>query len=182
MEMYENLKMREVLAKLGPETIESLRRKWPEVKYANYPARDLFYRMDVKTLSDLYIYGLTINCAFITVLTAEALIKYDLEYLHSSYSNSTGTSVVRSVVVKELQKAFDNHQIIMGSNMVNALGFTFLDKCQQYDYLLAKYGYELSRGLIFMGPVDWFKETLKHSKKAPIIARNIPWANALLEA
>ena len=179
--MYEHLRMNEVLDKLEPEIIESLCQDWPEIKYAHYAARDIFRRMDVKTLSMLYNKGLEINCACLAVLTAEALIIFDQDYHYNGYSSRSDTSVVHHVVVKGLQKAFDNHSIAIGSNMVSVLGFTFLDKCQNDDYLLAKYGYELSRGLIFMGPEDWFKEAIKHSKRVPMVARDIPWANALLE-
>ena len=180
--MYEYLRINEVLDKLEPEIIESLRQKWPEIKNTNLTARNVFRKMDVKTLSMLYSKSLEINCACLAVLTAEALIRYDSDYHYNCYSSRSDTSVVHHVVVKKLQEAFDNHRIIMGSNMVSVLGFTFLDKCQNDDYLLAKYGYELSRGLIFMGPEDWFREALKHSKRVPLVARDIPWANALLEA
>ena len=175
--MYENLKMKEILEKLDQETADSLRQRWPETKYT---AREIFRRMDVKTLTELYIKGLEINCACLAVLTAEALIGYDVNYRYNSYSNVPDTSVIRGVVVKKLQNAFDNHQITRGSNLTSVLGFTLLDKCHDYDYLLAKYGYELSRDLIFMGPEDWFKETVKNSRRIPPVAYRTPWTKALL--
>ena len=180
-EMYEHLKMREILCKLDEETVETLRQKWPEINYPNCNARDVFRRMVVKTLSDLYDTGLKINCSCLTVLAAEALIAYDSDYRRRNYATEED-SITRNIIVKKLQHAFDRHQMVMGGNLASVLGFTFLDKCYEYDYLLAKYGYELSRNLIFMGPEDWLKETVKHSKRAPLIALKTPWAKALLEA
>ena len=181
--MYENLKMREVLDKLDSETVAKLRERWPEVNYVHYTARELFHRMDVKTLSELYAKGLEINCACLTVLTAEALIQFDFDYRYDWYqSGAENTSIIRNIIVKKLQKAFDEHKVMPGSNLVNVLGFTLMDKCYQHDKLLAKYGQELSRGL-FEGPEDWFEDYSKHSSRRAIsLAHDIPWAKALLEA
>lgn len=179
--MYEHLKMREVLSKLDEETAEKLRQKWPEVSNLRCNARNVFRRMDVETLSELYTIGLETNCSCLTVLAVEALIADAHDFRRSNYTNEQ-TNITRNIIVKKLQNAFDHHQMVMGGNLVNVLGFALLNGCYEYDYLLAKYGHELSRGLIFMGPEEWFKETVKHSKRAPFIALHTPWAKALLNA
>lgn len=178
--MYSNIKIREILSRLDTETADNIRHRWPEIGYANYEAREIFRRMDVKTLTKLYAKGLETNYACIAVLAAEALIEYDRNYYRDRYYKEVNTSIIQSVIIKKLQEAFNKHQILQGSNLTNTLGFTLLDKCYEYDYLLAKYGYELSRGLVFMGPEDWFKESLKNSRRIPSVAYRTPWANAIL--
>ena len=178
--MFENVKMREILDKLDQKTIDDLRQRWPEINYLHYNARDVLRRMDIKTLTELYVKGLEINCANLAVLAAEALISYDVDHRYSSYNNVSDTSVIHHVVVKKLQEAFDKNKLVMGSNLVNTLGFTLLDSCYEFDRLLAKYGQQLSRGTIFMGPEDWFRESAKRSKYVPVLAQSTPWAKALL--
>ena len=180
--MYEHLKMRELLTKIDAPTIDELRNRWPDIEHTNRTAKEIFHKLDVEILSHLYEIGLANNTANLTVLSVEALIQRDNDFRYRSCYRSTESSITQDIVVKKLQNAFDNHQIVREGTLVNALGFTLLSKCYEYDYLLAKYGHELPRSLIFMGPEDWFKETLKHSKRAPLVARKIPWANALLGA
>ena len=182
MKMYENVKMSNVLEHLDNETINELSVRWPSIRYTNESAKESLHRFNIATISELYKKALDINYATLAVLTAESIIEYDQynrRFLTARYGNP-GKSLIKEVIVKELQSAFDRHRFNIGSTMMSNLGFTFLCKCHEYDYLLAKYGQELSRGLIFMGPEDWFKETLKNSHGVPSITRDIPWAKALI--
>ena len=180
--MYENISMETVLEHLGSVTATKLNERWPDVRRTHYAAKDALRKMDITTISKLYQTALQINYASLAVLTAEIIIEYDREtrrFLSARYVN-VGDSLIKDVIVKELQAAFDRRQIRKGSTLVDKLGFTFLCKCHDIDYLLAKYGQELSRGHIFMGPEEWFRKTVKNTKKAPHFASTIPWAKALL--
>ncbi|MBR2855761.1 hypothetical protein IKE99_02340 [Candidatus Saccharibacteria bacterium] len=177
--MYENLKMSELAQKLDAGSIRNLSYRLPELDFNNCLVRDVLRRVDNNTLADLYKTGLTINLAQLAVSAAEMLIQRNLDQRFTSRTPDDN-DIVKDVVVEGLQQAFDDHRIVMGSNLVGNLGFALLCKCHDHDYLLAKYGHELSRGLIFMGPKDWFKETIKNSKTIPHVAYKTPWAKALL--
>ena len=184
MKMYENIKMSNVLEHLDDKTINELSVHWPSIRYTDESAKSALRRFDITTISELYKKALDINYASLAVLAAEAIIEYDehnRRFLTARYGNP-GKSLIKEVIVKELQSAFDRHRFSIGSTMMSNLGFTFLCKCHEYDYLLAKYGQELSRGLIFMGPEDWFKETLRNSHGVPSITQSIPWAKALIDS
>jgi hypothetical protein len=180
--MYEHLAIETVLEHLSPEMRAELEEALPPVRSTHLTAKNALRDLDTNLISKLYIEALHINYASLAVLTVDILIKRDYGQ-NPRFNPKRGIvakNVVKDVVVKELQSAFDNHKIIMGSNFVNVLGLDLFGRCIDYDYLLAKYGQELSRGLIFMGPEDWFRETLKHSKNPPSIAHEIPWTKALL--
>ena len=180
--MYENIKIQELLDRLDVMTVEKIHHKYSSINSEQRPARYVLKKFDDQTLSMLYEEGLRINYGCLTVLVAEALIAHDKDYrrYYNTFHESPNTNVIQTIVVRKLQEAFNQHQLIMGSNLINVLGFTFLDKCIGHDYLLARYGHELSRGLIFMGPEDWFKESLKNSPRIPQVAYETPWARALL--
>ena len=180
--MYENIKVKDLVEKLDPATIAILHQEWPEIDYDRHTIKEMLQHLDSKTVGDLFAKSLEINYAILAVLTAEVIIDYDCDekQYRARYTNSE-KSFIKEVLIGDLQNAFRKHQIAIGSNLVNVLGFTLLDKCYDFDCLLAKYGQSLSRGVIFMGPEDWLIESAKRSKRIPLIAKKTPWAKAILE-
>lgn len=182
--MYANLKLNELLGRIDVMTAESIRKKWPEITTSRESARVLLKKLDDETLGTLFGKALEYNHAGLAVLSAEALINHDVSYLRyncgACYA-AGATNIIADTIVKSLQEAFEKRQIMRGSNMVNVLGLALFDECQGHDYLLSKYGQELSRGLIFMGPKDWFEESLKNGKSVPAVAMTTPWARAVLQ-
>lgn len=167
--------------KLGADAVAKLQQKWPQIDFNHNSIRDILRKMDINTLSNLYAKGLEINCAWLTVLAAEALINYSSS--HGSYLyhyTDNNASIIKDTIVQKLQDAFDRKKVIMGSNLVNRLGLALLDNCYESDRLLAKYGQQLSRGVIFMGPEDWLVESAKQSKFIPVLAQDILWAKTVL--
>lgn len=179
--MYENLTINAALKYLDDDTISKICQKWPGLKKSQHSAKTAISEFDINTLNLLLRAAIKVNCSCLSVLALEVIIE-DNERIQNSFLNqnySEHTDIIKDVVVKTLQDAFDHHYILPGSTLADMLGFTLFSKCTESDYLLARYGLELSRGLIFMGPKDWFKETLK-SQKAPQIAHNTSWAKPLI--
>ena len=181
--MYENIKVKHMVEKLDPETIAVIHEEWPEVDYDKHTIKEMLHHLSSKTVSDLFAKSLEINYGVLAVLTAEVLIDYDRgeNQYRSRYAN-TDNSFIKEIIVKNLQQAIDKRKILMGSNLANVLGLTLLQECRDFDRLLAKYGYSLSKGTIDMGPEEWLVESAKHFRRIPELAHKIPWAKAVLEA
>lgn len=181
--MYENITIEAALSNLDSATAEELNERWPDICRTHHAAKNAIRKMDITTTSRLYKIALQNDDAILAVLTAEVIIEYDQKNRHflSARYGDISDSLIKDVIVKELQTAFDRRQIHMGSVLVDKLGHTFSYKCYDSDYLLAKYGKELSHGVVFMGPEEWFRKTIKGTKKAPHFASTIPWTKALLD-
>ena len=178
--MYEYIKVGVLSEKLDNDTIKILHEKCPGIN-SSHTIKELLQQLDTVTVGELLARSLKINYATLAVLTVETLIDY--EKYHSPYRihrTKNDADCIKDIVVRKIQDAFDNYQITKGSDLVDVLGFTLFDKCNSIDYLLAKYGQQLSKGAIFMGPEDWLVG-FDHPKSFPIIIRQTPWAKALLD-
>lgn len=179
--MFEHIKFADLTPKINFETIEEIKKRWPKLDYQNGTLHDVLRELNTMTVASLYETALNINFVTLAIITTEELIRRDQEYDRYRYRNDNpDINIIRDIVVKKLQQAFDRHQIVRGGNLINTLGFTLLDRCYDFDHILAKYGQELSRGLVFMGPEEWFAETIQNSQCTPKIAYETPWTKALL--